>query len=201
MSITRSSTRRLAAAALSAACVVALTAPAQASPKSGDASVHRFSDLSTIDGAASSLSRQASGVTATVRTRELAAGHAVTLWWVVFNDPSQCNDTSESLGSQCGPGDLPPFGGDDSAVTSLLYAAGHIVGETGGATFAARLRIGDDTDAMWGPGLIDPAGAEIHLVVRDHGEKRPGETDDAIRTFGACNPECVDTQFAIHVAS
>lgn len=201
MSITRPSARRLAAAVLSVGFVVALTAPAQASPRSGEASVHRFSDLSTIDGAASSLWRQASGVTATVRTRELAAGHAVTLWWVVFNDPSECNDSSESLGSQCGPGDLPPFGSDDSAVTSLLYAAGHVVGEAGGATFAARLRVGDDTDAMWGPGLIDPAGAEIHLVVRDHGEKRPGDTDDAIRSFGACNPECNDIQFTMHVAS
>lgn len=201
MSITRSCARMLAAVVLSASCVVALTAPAQASPRSGETSVHRFSDLSTIDGATSSLWRQASGVTATVRTRELAAGHAVTLWWVVFNDPSNCNDSSESLGSQCGPADLPPFGGDDSAVTSLLYAAGHVVGDTGDATFAARLRVGDDSAATWGPGLIDPAGAEIHLVVRDHGEKRPGETDDAIRSFGACNPQCDDIQFAMHIAS
>jgi len=40
--------------------------------------------------------------------------------------------------------------------------------------------------------------AEIHLVVRTHGEALPGMIDEQIYTMsGGCNPECIDLQDAI----
>lgn len=90
----------------------------------------------------------------------------------------------------------PAVRGNDSAVTSVLYAAGHVVGGSGRATFSGRLATGDTDGALWGPGLVNPTTAEIHLVVRDHGPK--GDTNEQIRSFGACNPTCTDIQISPH---
>jgi len=191
----RRSRRYPVAAVLGAALAFAIAVPALA--RSGYVgTVNRFMDGSEIAGAWSTLSTSEQGARMTLQTSELDSGNSVTAWWVIFNEPSNCKDQHGAFA--CGPGDLPVFGGDDSAVTSVVYAAGHQIGGSGRATFSGYLATGDTAGALFGPGLVNPTGAEIHLVVRDHGELTPQQRAEGIHNFGPCNP-CADIQFSAHV--
>jgi len=121
----------------------------------------------------STLTRTDSGVSFSLQTTGLQGGHAVTIWWMVFNP--------------------------DGSV-SVQYAAGHVI-EQGAAEFGGHLRVGD-TDGVInnGPGLLDALGANVVLVVRDHGPTDPGRVDEQIHTFGVCNPTCTDLQMSMHTA-
>jgi hypothetical protein len=124
-------------------------------------------------------------------TLELAPDHAVTVWWFVFNHPERCSHGTE-LG-RCGPGDLAPFGGEASVESSLIYATGHRVAASGRAGFAAKLAVNDATNTVFGSGLTNPFGAEIHLGLRDHG---PGDAPAGASGFEDCHPVCVFVQFS-----
>ena len=178
------------AAVFAAFLVIALALPASAGTTRSN--VYRFADGSQVAGAYSVVDTTEAGARMRVQTSDLPAGHAVTVWWVIFNDPQHCSHPEGGL--RCGLGDLPPYGGDDSAVTSVVYAAGHVIGDSGRSTFAGRLATGDSEGALWGPGLINPTTADIHLVVRDHGPKQ----DPEIHAFGSCNPTCTNVQFSPH---
>ena len=101
----------------------------------------------------------------TLGTAELTPGHTVTVFWVIFNDPQGC--THPHLQFRCGPGDLPPLGGNGAAQPSALPAAAQTVGPSSEATYGAFLRVGDTSGALFGPGLTNAEGADIHLVVCD----------------------------------
>jgi glucose/arabinose dehydrogenase len=122
----------------------------------------------------SALTRTDSGIAFSLQTSGLQAGHAVTIWWMVFNPDGSL---------------------------SVQYAAGHVIDEGGAAEFGGHLRVGD-TDGVinGGPGLLDALGADVVLVVRDHGPADPGRVDEQIHTFGACNPTCTDLQMSMHAA-
>ena len=122
----------------------------------------------------STLTRTDSGIAFSLSTTGLEAGHAVTVWWMVFNPD--------------GP-------------VSVQYAAGHVIDEGGAAEFSGHLSVGD-TDGVIndGPGLLDAQAANVVLVVRDHGPADPGRVDEQIHTIGACNPTCTDRQMSMHVA-
>jgi hypothetical protein len=135
------------------------------------------SPVTTFAGAvvgSSTLTRTESGVSFSLQTTGLQAGHAVTIWWMVFN-----------------PG----------GSVSVQYAAGHVIDEGGAAEFGGHLKVGD-TDGVInnGPGLLDARGANVVLVVRDHGPHDPGRVDEQIHTFDACNPTCTDLQISMHTA-
>lgn len=187
--------QRLAVAAVVSLAVIGSAGSAAADP-GGRADVYRFADGSQVAGAWSSLSTGPAGAKMTLQTSELPAGHTVTVWWVIFNEPGNCSHPEGAL--RCGPGDLPIFGGDDSAQTSVLYAAGHEIGAAGRASFSGRLAAGATTDALWGPGLVNQTGADIHLVVHDHGDLPPDQQAEGIHNFGPCDPACTDIQFSAH---
>ena len=160
-----------------------------------------------VPGASSKITRNRSGATSTLHTSGLTPGNALTLWMVVFNVPGECAT------SPCGEADVAP--GTDAEV-DVIYVAGHVVGGSGKATFSGRRATGDNSKSLFAqfgapaPGLTDPLGAEMHLIVRDHGPAIPGQIPDQIHTFeGACTPassfglgdggyECEDIQFSIH---
>jgi hypothetical protein len=133
--------------------------------------------VTTFAGAAvgtSTLTRTDSGVSFSLQTTGLQGGHAVTIWWMVFNP--------------------------DGSV-SVQYAAGHVIDEDGAAGFGGHLRVGDTAGVINnGPGLLDALGANVVLVVRDHGPTEPGRVNEQIHTFGACNPTCTDLQISMHTA-
>ena len=142
------------------------------------AATQTTSPVATFAGApvgSSTLTRTASGVSFSLQTTGLQAGHAVTVWWMVFNP--------------------------DGSV-SVQYAAGHVIDEGGAAEFGGYLQVGD-TDGVIndGPGLLDATGANVVLVVRDHGPADPGRVNQQVHTFDVCNPTCTDLQMSMHAAA
>lgn len=195
-----------------------MATPAYAGSADNSASpVYSFGDGSVVERATSQLVRTDGGVTATLRTGGLAPGDAVTLWWVIFNNPNACSGVAPGHPFRCGEPDL--FTPDTQA--SVEFAGGHVVGGDSAYAVAARHRVGDTSncpfEAVGGPGflcagLIAPRTADVHLVVHSHGQALPEFMPDQIRTFeAACTPEstfglgdgpntCVDLQFTVHEA-
>jgi hypothetical protein len=123
------------------------------------------------------LTRTASGISFSLETSGLAPGHAVTVWWMVAN----------------------PDGG-----VAVLYAAGHVIDDSGTAEFGGYLQVGDSDGALpmgTDTTLEDALGAMVFLVVRDHGPAKPGMVTAQIHTFDACNPTCTDLQISMHQPS
>lgn len=70
------------------------------------ASVHWLSDLSDVEGATAQLKRTKSGAAYSFRTTGLEKGHVVTMWWVIFNNPEECENPVPDLKSECNLPDL-----------------------------------------------------------------------------------------------
>lgn len=175
--------------------------------------VYKFSDMSVVG--SSRLVRHGNSLSMTLKTSDIPAGMAVTVWWVFFNNPENCAT------SPCGEPDI--F--DPMVKADVLYAAGHVTGNGNHINFAAQHRASDASgsvmpffNALLGlnlpsVGLEDVNGAEVHLVVRSHQEALPAYLPDMIRTFnGGCTyppgtptdfgrpgpNTCSDIQFAVH---
>lgn len=115
---------------------------------------------------------------------------AVTMWAVIFNNPQNCNNG-------CGADDLATPGVN----ASVLYVTGQRVQSNGRAAFAGAFSKNSVMGTLFGPGLIDPATAEIHLIVRSHGRVIPDMLAGQISSVnGGCPPNtCTDLQFAAHL--
>ena len=135
-----------------------------------------ISDPSVMVGA-STLTRTESGISFSLQTSGLEPGHAVTVWWMVVN----------------------PDGG-----VAVLYAAGHVIDDSGTAEFGGYLQVGDSDGALdmgTDTTLEDALGATVFLVVRDHGPANPRTVTAQIQTFGECNTSCTDLQISEHLPS
>lgn len=173
--------------------MVAAVLAMPASPAHGAAASHSTAPVFTIPPpqptmvGSSSLVRTDRGISVTLKTTGLEPGDVATLWWVVANAPEECEAGIPGL-SQCGPGDHLAGRGD----LSVLNAAGRIVGGNGGVSFGAHLGVGDTSEALitGEPGLLDPRGAEVILIVKTHGPKVPGMTAEMLSTFaGGCHDQ------------
>jgi hypothetical protein len=169
----------------------------------------------------SKIVRTDSGISGNVSTSlandvASAKGLAVTLWIVVFNDPSECAT------SPCTDVDL----GNPAVMPDVIYGAGNVVGNSEKIALGYHRNAGDNSGSIadlfslptnngepWG--LIDPREAEIHYVVRSHGPMVPANMPEQINSFeGGCvidygppggpedlhldEGECQDIQFAIN---
>lgn len=105
--------------------------------------VYKFEDGSMVDGASATLVRTENGITASLNTDGLDTNHAYTLWWVVFNNPENCDFPVAGL-TTCGEGDVftDPFGATDVLV-SVQFAAGNVVGRTGMINLGSHLNEGE----------------------------------------------------------
>lgn len=209
-----------AVSVLLTAVVFTLSAKSDVSAQGVDAkitetTVHFFEDASEVKDGAAILTRMKNGVAMQLSTVKLEPQDAVTVWWVVFNEPTKCSD------GECGENDIfrldangefilnddgsPPINGDgvEAANISVLRADGHVIDSTGTARFRAGLPSADVSEAIFGGGLQQPMSAEIHLVVRTHGPAVPGKVDSMLYEInGGCegafpNPPCGDVQFAV----
>jgi hypothetical protein len=91
-------------------------------------------------------------------------------------------------------------------------SGGHVIGGGGVANWGGALRLGDISQALWGTGLTNPLGADVHLIVHSHGPAIPKTIASMIHSFGggcsnvppgtgAPGPnECVDLQFSAYEA-
>jgi hypothetical protein len=155
---------------------------------------HLFPDGPTKEGASSTLVRNNAGATTTFLSPTLTVGDVYTLWWVVFNHPENCS------GGICNLDDVLPFPGNTAAGVSLIYGAGHVIPTSGRGNFAAHLAVGDTTGAMFGPGLVNPLGAVIHVALRTHGPVIPAMLDEQLSSFaGGCSVNaCANEIIAEH---
>jgi hypothetical protein len=200
--------------ALMAGGLAAVPAAAEGSGATTTSSeVYFFADPATSVGR-SQLVRTDAGIAMTFNTSGLMAAEALTVWYVVFNEPAACT-------AACGEDDLfEPDGSLNEAQVAAAdivvgYATGDVANASGRVAFHDRLGVGEAVDEIiigTGPLLKDARVAEVHLVARSHGPAVPGMVDDQIGSYaGGCetflNPpefadevgECVDLQFAVHL--
>jgi hypothetical protein len=193
--------------------VVALGACLGALPALADSATRDTAGLVTfaahvpIPDTSSQLVRNDNGVNMTIHTNGLTPGTATTVWWVVFNHPTLCSHGDGRL--RCGLGDLFV----PAVAASVQFAAGHVIGADGGGNFGSYLSEGDTSGCATpgGPlpcnGLLDARTADVHLVVRTHGDAIPGLVSEQISSFnGGClagEPnvgQCLNLQSAPHEA-
>lgn len=166
------------------------------------------------------LTREDDEISASLALSELDKKAGYTIWWVVFNEPDECN---EGAGGGCGEPDL--F--DPDVEASVFFAGGFVTGTDGTANVTVALDAGPipigadvvigagsviggedscgegvDCDTGIVPGLYSACAAEVHMVIRTHGKVIPGETHNMISTFlGQCgvtpNNICEDQYFLI----
>jgi len=133
-------------------------------------SVYWFFDTENPVGT-SRVIRTPSGATAIFQTSGLPAGQAVTLWFIIFNNPENC------VANPCQPSDL----GDLATGGDFHFGAGNVTGGRGNATFAGHLQVGDVSGSGWAEfgappvPLDDPYAAEIMLAIHSHGPKMTGQ--------------------------
>jgi hypothetical protein len=152
----------------------------EASAQNGRAAVKRSTsnvyatwDFSTVLGQ-SAVVRNAAGISASLQTSRLPPGQAVTMWFIVFNNPSAC------ASSPCSAVDLLS---NPAAEGDFLWAAGHLTGQSGKSGFAGHLAVGDASGSAFmelglpeqAIGLTDPLNAEVHLALHSHGPALSGQ--------------------------
>lgn len=143
------------------------------------------------------IKRNANGASANFHTTGLTPGNAYSLWWAVFGNPEEC---VLQMGA---PRACDATDGLNPLVNGGAKQAGaHVVGGSGNANFGSRLNLGDvlTEGNTLGNTFDDVLGSEIHLVVRNHGPKFPG--NEQLSGFnGGCPPEtCVNVQASVHPA-
>ncbi len=129
--------------------------------------------------AEATLIRGRHGISYRFSTHGLVAGNAYTVWLVVVNDPGQCAATP------CDPPtDIIGNPATDSQVT--FAKAGTVARSHGSKSFRAQFRAGPLLDG-WLPvqGLDDPMGAEVHIIVNDHGPVIDGLRHEMTSTYRA----------------
>ena len=104
------------------------------------------------------------GMTASLVGKDLVPGHAYTVWWVYFDDPSQC--VGGAAPGLCGPAD---FGGEKPLAVLGRMDSG-IARNNGKRWFTNRLR-----------DFSPRSGSQIWLVLQTHGPMRTDSTDALAR--------------------
>lgn len=162
----------------------------------GEASHRRISQDATVDwhaqsgntGAVSdaanaSLVRSRDGIRYRIDTTDLVPGNAYTVWLVVINDPSACD---------ANPCTAPQLIGDPVVDGQVTWGRDGEVGRADGtARFRSAIEAGPLLDGwLQVQGLDDPMGAEIHLVLNDHGPVIRNLQREMLTTYRA---GCADT--------
>ena len=159
------------------------------------------------------------GTSLTVDVAEAGSKHwsrpsAVTVWWVIFNDPNKCSGDRDAYvkcssvdvfgeafleSVQNGAPDPSLIAPNLNAKPAVLYATGGVTDWRGRIRLSAsiyatergtELRLPPGADPMgFGRGLENPR-AEIHLVVRDHGKANRRDLLPQITNF--LDPYCSD---------
>jgi hypothetical protein len=153
------------------------------------------SDGSVIPATGSMLIRNRDSVFATAHTSGLTPGTAVTFWFGIFNYPINCATTPCTAADFSNP----------AVQGCIVNEGGKIIGPDGTATYGAFRMVGDITGfggVGFPVGLLNPMGAEIHLVTRTHG---PASNDPMILSqqlsmfLGGCPPNtCTNLQASRH---
>jgi hypothetical protein len=192
------------AAAVAVAAAAGLGIRERLRPGERVKAVRFVSNDEKVAGAFSRIERTVDGIDFRLTTTGLPPGHVATLRGEVFNHPENCSHGLPPL--ECGEQDL----GDPSVEGSVVFMASSLLRATDMTTFFGWLPADDASRAISGPGLTNPSGAAIHLIVMDHGPPLPDNFRDQSTTLGAgcINPppgagapgpnSCTDLQYAVH---
>jgi hypothetical protein len=163
--------------------VVAVVALVAATVGPVSASGHRAATKETVswwwDDASTTgrsvLVRTDAGLRGVFSTSGLTPGDAVTLWFIIFNNPEAC-DTS--------PCAVPADVFNEEAGADFYWGDGRIVNAAGNVSLTGTLAVGQTAHSGLveiGAGeavpLTNPHGAEVVLAVHSHG---PASTGDAL---------------------
>jgi hypothetical protein len=133
----------------------------------------------SVAGANAQLVRNDNGIAYRLNTTGLEEGNAYTLWLVVINNPSACLST---------PCAAPEIINNPATDSQIRFAAGHLAGASGRGTFAGNVSEGALSGWLSDRSLEDARGAEIHLVVNDHGPAIAQFMPEMIQTYrGGCS--------------
>jgi len=159
--------------------------------------VFSLATFQPVAGAKAELDRRSNGHDAKEDSRELPGGHIVTMFFVVFNDPENCTHPVPPLAT-CSTPDL----GNPATNPSALWVDGGVAGNDGTETFANFVGLGvagAPGEVVFGGGLVDLQGSEVHFLTRDKGLPIPGRDKEQRTTFaGGCDvAACQDLQFAV----
>ena len=150
------------------------------------------------------LRRDPEGACLSADTRSLPEG-AYTVWWVIYNEPVHCNNPVPYGEAACGDLDIA----NPAVRATVMRAQGKLVGQDGRAHLNACIRTRELTPEVFDmgtkEGLLDPAGAEIQMVVHWHAAARydaPEVLGEQLTRFiggcvdqpGAEAPPCRDVQ-------
>jgi hypothetical protein len=162
------------------------------------------------------LNRTRNELWASFHVTELEPRSAFTIWAAIFNRPEECI-TNPAADVRCGLDDL--FAVPNPARASVFNVGAFVTGDDGTANINIHLRSGAPPDGAFvlvgEGGLIDNGvrpglregngfGAEVHLVIRTHGEILPHAIAAQLSEFnGGCpdqpppdNLPCIDVQMA-----
>jgi hypothetical protein len=138
------------------------------------------------------LVRSSNGPMIEIKTTELGEDVAYTVWWIIFNNPEECDDDG------CNASDF----GNPKVEASVVYATGRMTDAEweGKGTFRAFLPVGlnrlNRTAAgrerqRFGPSLQNPWKAEIHFIIRCHGPINDDDTAaDILEKISTVNGGC-----------
>ena len=110
-------------------------------------------------------------------------GNVYSLWWVLFNDGSEC--TAGGLGGAlCNAPDLMAGMGPTMAALGYVGSDSVVADSTDlafpGPYVLNLAEVGDtDPNFLFGPGLTSLEEAEIHLIVQNHGPALTGDLLEA----------------------
>ena len=159
--------------------------------------VRSLATFGVIPRAKAKLDRQSNGHEAEEDTFQLPGGHIVTMFMVIFNDPENCTHPVPGLAT-CTTPDL----GNPATNASAVWVDGMQVGSNGEGEFENFVGLGvagAPGEVVFGPGLVDLQGSEVHFLTRDKGLPIAGRQEEQRTTFaGGCDAAtCQDLQFAI----
>lgn len=155
----------------------------------------------------SKLKREDDELEYKIKTSGLPPG-AYTNWWVIINNPENCTD---------GVCDIEDIFFNPATNASVFWATGGVVGADGKGKFRAEIEIGELPDGpdqhIIGPGLLNPQGAEVHIIIKYHGPASSDPDELYLQTHtltGLCSEganaiqdafgvNCFDPQFVIHM--
>ncbi len=145
---------------------------------------HRFSDVrlvsdgSAVSGATSTFERTNEGIDFVLNTSGLPAGHVIIVKALIFNQPRGC--AHGASGRRCGAEDI----GAPGVQGAIVFAKGFVFRQTGAVNITGHIGTDDKPRALVGDGLTNPHGADVHLVVVDHGPPITGLYNDQLSTIG-----------------
>lgn len=145
-------------------------------------------DVAVIEGGSAMLVSNENGIFAHMVTDNLEDGHVYTLWMVMINNPEACE------ASPCTAPEI--LGNSDALQSEVTWGDGILISDDGRAEFTAYVPAGDVQEAWYGNGLTNPTGAEVHLVINDHGELLPDMAAEMLNTYrGGCTDDSLPPPF------